>query len=40
MQKFFLQKYGTQKEKTSQFIKIQLHVKTNVNLAAGIAPQD
>ena len=40
MQKAFLQKYGTHKEKQRQFIKIQQYVKINVTLAAGVALHD
>ena len=40
MQKAFLQKYGTHKEKQRQFIKIQPYVKINVTLAAGVALHD
>ena len=36
----FFTKIRHTKGKTSQFFKIQLHVKTNVTLAAGVAPQD
>ena len=37
---FFIKKIRHTQGKASQFIKIQLHVKTNVTLAAGVAPQD
>ena len=40
MQKAFLQIYGAHKEKQRQFIKIQLYVKINVTLAAGVALRD
>ena len=36
----FFTKIRHTQEKANQFIRIQLHVKTNLTLVAGVAPQD